>query len=249
MQTAVKEGEAWKRAWRFLRTGRSAFHPLAPLGRSWRRLRRRPRATQIRTALIIIAIVVGLVAWLVLAPAGHPGRIGHRRRSRGGVVSHEGHASRPGQHQYPRCHRHEHQRGLPRRGHQQPGGQGGLRRGQGVQRADPGDPPLRGPDQQERRHQRPQDQPDHRPVRSDQQCQHAVALQAVDPGQPGGLRRRRRHRHLGAGQPALRRPAGPDPAAERMVHHDQLDQPGLALSVVDRRRTWRRCCRPWCSGA
>src|SRR5271154_4885196 len=51
----------------------TAFHPLAPLGRSWRRLRRRPRATQIRTALIAIAIVVGLVAWLVLAPAGTPG--------------------------------------------------------------------------------------------------------------------------------------------------------------------------------
>jgi hypothetical protein len=54
----------------------AAFHPLAPLGRSWRRLRRRPRATQIRTALIIIAIVVGLVAWLVLAPTGTPGGSG-----------------------------------------------------------------------------------------------------------------------------------------------------------------------------
>ena len=42
----------------------ASFRPLAPLGRSWRRLRRRPRATQIRTALIAIAIVVGLVAWL-----------------------------------------------------------------------------------------------------------------------------------------------------------------------------------------
>jgi hypothetical protein len=46
------------------------------LGRSWRRLRRRPRATQVRTALIVIAIVVGLVAWLVLAPAGTPGGSG-----------------------------------------------------------------------------------------------------------------------------------------------------------------------------
>jgi hypothetical protein len=53
-----------------------AVHPLAPLGRSWRRLRRRPRATQIRTALIIVAIVVGLIAWLVLAPAGTPGGSG-----------------------------------------------------------------------------------------------------------------------------------------------------------------------------
>ena len=34
----------------------TSFHPLAPLGRSWRRLRRRPRATQIRTALIAIAL-------------------------------------------------------------------------------------------------------------------------------------------------------------------------------------------------
>jgi hypothetical protein len=54
----------------------TALHPLAPLGRSWRRLRRRPRATQVRTAVIIIAIVVGLIAWLVLAPAGTPGGSG-----------------------------------------------------------------------------------------------------------------------------------------------------------------------------
>ena len=45
------------------------WNPLAPIGRSWRRLRRRPRAMQIRTALIIVAIVVGLVAWLGFALA------------------------------------------------------------------------------------------------------------------------------------------------------------------------------------
>ena len=39
---------------------------------------------------------------------------------------------------------------------------------------------------------------------------------------------------LGGGRPALRRPAGSDPADQRLVHHDQLDQPGLALSLVDR---------------
>ncbi len=212
-----------------------ASHVLAPLGRSWRRLRRRPRAMQMRTALIIVAIVVGLVAWLVLAPSGTPGGSERRRRGRGGV-EHQCHPAEPGQHQHARRDRHEHQRGLPRRGHQQPGRQGGLRRGQGVQRADPGDPPLREPDQQRGRHQRPQDQPDHRPVRPDQRRQHAVAVQAVDPGQPGRLRRRRRRRHLGGRQPALRGPAGPDPAAERVVDHDELDQPGLALPVVDRCR-------------
>ena len=37
-------------------------------------------------------------------------------------------------------------------------------------------------------------------------------------------------------QPALRDPAGPDPAHQRLVHHHQLDQPGLALPVVDGRR-------------
>ncbi len=56
---------------------RGVFHPLASLGRSWRRLRRRPRATQVRTALLILAIVIGLVAWLVLAPTGTPGGSGN----------------------------------------------------------------------------------------------------------------------------------------------------------------------------
>src|ERR1700735_1087615 len=50
-----------------------ASRVVAPLSRSWRRLRRRPRAVQVRTALMIVAIVVGLVAWLVLAPSGTPG--------------------------------------------------------------------------------------------------------------------------------------------------------------------------------
>jgi hypothetical protein len=33
-------------------------NPLRPIGRSWRRLRRRPRAMQIRTVLIVLAVVV-----------------------------------------------------------------------------------------------------------------------------------------------------------------------------------------------
>jgi hypothetical protein len=55
---------------------RRVLNPLAPLGRSWRRLRRRPRAMQLRTAAIVIAIVVALVAWLMLAPSGTPGGAG-----------------------------------------------------------------------------------------------------------------------------------------------------------------------------
>ncbi|HSZ37705.1 MAG TPA: ABC transporter substrate-binding protein, partial [Acidimicrobiales bacterium] len=54
----------------------SRWNPLAAIGRSWRRLRRRPRAMQIRTALIVVAIVVGLVAWVAFAPSGTPGGAG-----------------------------------------------------------------------------------------------------------------------------------------------------------------------------
>ncbi len=48
-------------------------NPLAPIGRSWRRLRRRPMAMQLRTLLIVVAVVVGLVLWLAMAPVGTPG--------------------------------------------------------------------------------------------------------------------------------------------------------------------------------
>src|ERR1700683_2355254 len=45
-------------------------NPLRPIGRSWRRLRRRPPAMQIRTVLIVLGVVVGLIVWLALAPSG-----------------------------------------------------------------------------------------------------------------------------------------------------------------------------------
>jgi hypothetical protein len=52
------------------------WNPVAPVARSWRRLRRRPRAMQVRTAIIVVAIVAGLVAWLAFAPSGTPGGSG-----------------------------------------------------------------------------------------------------------------------------------------------------------------------------
>jgi len=48
-------------------------NPLAPLGRSWRRLRRRPVAMQVRTILLILAVIVGLVLWIDLAPSSDGG--------------------------------------------------------------------------------------------------------------------------------------------------------------------------------
>ena len=44
-------------------------NPLRPIGRSWRRLRRRPPAMQIRTVLIVLGVVVGLIVWIALAPS------------------------------------------------------------------------------------------------------------------------------------------------------------------------------------
>ena len=163
----------------------AAFHPWRPLGRSWRRLRRRPRAMQVRTALIVIAIVVGLVAWLVLAPSGTPGGSGSAGAAE---VAVEHHAPTPPSQASTST------RGVsatsinvvfPVVAINSLAGKEGFAAGQGVQRADPGHPPLREPGQQRGRHQRPQDQPDHRAVRPDQRRQHAVAVPAVDPGQPG----------------------------------------------------------------
>jgi len=48
-------------------------NPLRPLGRSWRRLRRRPAVMQVRTVLLVVAVIVGLIIWLTLAPSGTPG--------------------------------------------------------------------------------------------------------------------------------------------------------------------------------
>ena len=48
---------------------------------------------------------------------------------------------------------------------------------------------------------------------------HAGAVQALDRGQPGRVRRRRRRRDVERGQPALRDPAGPDPVDRAVDDH------------------------------
>ena len=253
-QTATKEGDDGGDAWRWPRTGGCCI-PWPPLGRSWRRLRRRPRAMQVRTALIVVAIVVGLIAWLMLAPSGTPGRGGAAGAAEVATQASAAQSSaaptpvEPGQHEHPRGDHDLDQRRLPGRRHQQPGRQGRLRRGQGVQRADHGDPPLRQPDQQRGRHQRAQDQPDHRAVRPHERRQHAVALRAVDAGQPGRLRRGRRHRHVGGDEPAVRDPAGPHPADQRLVHRRPTGRTSVRPTCGGPGPTWRRCWRRRCSGA
>ena len=75
MQTAVKEGEDGSEHGGFRAAGGGLPSPGA-VGPVLAAHAPPPRATQVRTALIIVAIVVGLIAWLVLAPAGTPGGSG-----------------------------------------------------------------------------------------------------------------------------------------------------------------------------
>ena len=75
------------------------------------------------------------------------------------------------------------------------------------------------------------------------------SVQAVDRGQPAGLRRHRRHRDLDGEQPALHHPAGAHPHDRRLDHGHQLDPVGLPLPLVDRGRSTRRCSAPPSTGA
>lgn len=51
------------------RWGRVLTNPFEAVPRGWRRFRRRPGAMQLRTLGATLAVVVGLVAWLTVAPA------------------------------------------------------------------------------------------------------------------------------------------------------------------------------------
>ncbi len=95
-------------------------NPLAPLGRSWRRLRRRSLAMQVRTILLIVAVIVGLVLWIDLAPSERAGRSGRGGRIGGGHPADTGVA---GEHHHARRDGHLHQRRLPDREpqHRRPG--------------------------------------------------------------------------------------------------------------------------------
>jgi hypothetical protein len=67
------------------------FNPLAPLGRSWRRLRRRPPIMQARTVLIVVGVVAGLVIWLTISPsagAATPTPVSRASTSARGVSAH-----------------------------------------------------------------------------------------------------------------------------------------------------------------
>ena len=73
-------------------------NPLRPLGRSWRRLRRRPAVMQVRTVLLVVAVIVGLIIWLTLAPSGTPGSPeGAGAGSRGAPEDEQGQDEREGE--------------------------------------------------------------------------------------------------------------------------------------------------------
>ena len=137
-------------------------NPLRPLGRSWRRLRRRPRAMQIRTVLIVVAVVVGLVSgW----PWRRRGRRGRPKAAGAAVVPVS--AATP----TPVSQASTSTRGVtahainvvfPVVAINSQAGQLGFAEDNEYDEQAYGHPPLREPDQRERRHQRAEDQPDHR---------------------------------------------------------------------------------------
>jgi hypothetical protein len=67
------------------------LNPLSAIGRSWRRLRRRPPVMQARTVLIVVAVVAGLIIWLALSPtagaATAPSPVSQASTSSRGVTS------------------------------------------------------------------------------------------------------------------------------------------------------------------
>ena len=181
---------------------------------------------------------------------GHPGRVGApagaaevgRRAPAATPVD-------PGQHQHPRRDRHDHQRRVPRRRHQQPGRQGGLRRGQGVQRADP------------RRSTSTSNQINNsggingrkiNPIIVQFDPTNDANMQSLcsqwTQGNPAvfavvdGIGTWEQDNQLCVTQ------QGHTPLISAWSTTTELDQPRLALPVVDRAPTWPRCSPPRCSG-
>ena len=216
---------------------RGAPNPLAPLGRSWRRLRRRPLAMQLRTVAIVSPSSSGWwpgSSWRRRAHRAAPGSAGAAEV-----------ASAPATGGTPLSAASTSTRGIsantinvvfPVVAINSEAGRFGFAQDKEYNEQTAAINLYVNQINNVRWHQRAQDQPDDRQLRSGEQRQHAVALPAMDAGQPGRVRRRRRHRDVGRGQPALRHRAGPHPADQRVVHHDQLDADGLPLPVVDRAR-------------
>ena len=214
-------------------------NPLAPVGRTWRRLRRRPRAMQIRTVLIVLAVVVGLVVWLVPGPVGDAGLGAGRRGQRGAVTAASATVT-------PVSQASTSARGVtahainvvfPVVAHQQRGRAARPRRGQGVQRADQGHPPLREPDQPGGRDPRPQDQSDHRQLRPHRRrpSMRALCKQWTQGSPPvfaviDGIGTWTGDNQLCVTQ------QGHTPMIGGVDDGHQLDPIGLALPVVDRGR-------------
>ena len=220
---------------------------MATVGRRWRRFRRRPGAMKGRCSSIAAVVVVIVVDRR--ARRGTPGS--SRAPPRPGAVdggltgaTPDAQATPAAPARAPGVSAIEHQRGVPGHQPQQPGRQGGPGQRQGVRRAERGHPHLRQPDQRRRRHQRPQDRRRHRRVRPDRRRRHACPVQAVDPGQPAGLRGARRHRRLDGRQPAVRHPAGPDADAQRLDHGDDWTTQAVARTCGGPAPTRRPSCRP-----
>ncbi len=214
--------------------GSNRWSPLRGVTRSWGHFVRRPRGTQIRTLAMVGAVLVGTGLWVATAPsststAGASTNQSSGRRSGPTPVSKASTSSRG-------VSAHAINVVFPVVSLNSLAGKEGF-----AQDAEFGEQTKAiqlfvEADQPGRRDQRPQDQPDHLQLRPGQRDQHAGAVQDLDRGIAGGLRRAGRRGRLDRRQPAVHHPGGPDADDRAVDHGDQLDHQGLALPVVDRPR-------------
>ena len=217
-------------------SGGSRWNPFAALSRSWGHFVRRPRRTQLRTIVLIGAVVAGVAVWLATSPSSTSSG---SAATASPTTTHAAGGPTPverGEHLDQGDPRKLDQRGVPGRLAQLARWPGRVCRRPRVRRADQGDPVLRQADQRQRRDQRASHQSDHHQLRPDQRIGDPRPLQDLDRRIAGGLRGARRDRRLDGRQPALHHPGRPDALHRWVEHRDQLDQPGLALPLVDRTR-------------
>ena len=151
--------------------GRTRWNPLGGLARSWGHFVRRPRSTQIRTVLLVAAVIAGTTVWVASSPSGSSpssASVPGLGPSTGGARRLLAQPGELGQYLDPGRDRPQHQRRLPGRGPRLAGRQGRIRRGHRVQRADQGHRAVRQADQRRRRDQRSQDRPASSPLRPHQ---------------------------------------------------------------------------------
>ena len=213
--------------------GRGRWNPLKGVTRSWGHFVRRSRSTQIRTLAMVGVVVVGLVTWVATSPSStsqavastggspsgttgsSPSPVSSASTSSRGVSAHAINVMFPlvslnslaGKEGFASDAEFGEQTKAILLFVKQINDSGGIH-GRKIN-------------------------PDHHHLRPHQRGGHAGPVQDLDRGIAGRLRRPRRGGGLDRGQRVVHHPRRPHPLHRPVDHGDQLDQRGLAVSLVD----------------